>query len=431
MAYIDRCTRFTRGLIAVLAPALVVAALGCREDAASPTAPETRPALDIIVAHALSFRQVSVGGGHTCGVTTDSLAYCWGRSDRGQIGDGKVDLLGRLTPVAVVGGLRFLQVSAGLSHTCGVTTDNRAYCWGTNGSGRLGDGTAGTVRPRPVAVAGGLRFRGVTAGHVHTCGVTTGDRAYCWGFNRDGRLGDGTTVRRLTPVPVAGGLRFRQVNTTTISVGVGVPHTCGTTTRNVAYCWGLNGFGQIGDGTTIDRLRPVPVAGGLRFRHVRAGDAHTCGVTTDDRAYCWGNNIIGQLGDGTTTSSPTPVAVAGGLQFGLVRAGWRYTCTVTRGNLAYCWGLNASGLLGDGTTTDRSTPVAVAGGLKFRSVSAGSSHTCGVTTGSVAYCWGTNNFGQLGDGTRETSLTPTPVSGPTELSEAGRSTKSVAPTANK
>jgi alpha-tubulin suppressor-like RCC1 family protein len=423
MAYIDCCTpslpdsaprggplrRLTRRLALLLAPALVVAALGCREDATSPSGPEPGPVL-ATTAVALSFRQVSVGVGHTCGVTTDSLAYCWGRSDRGQIGDGKVDILDRLAPVAVVGGLRFLQVSAGLDHTCGVTTDNRAYCWGTNGSGRLGDGTT-TDRPSPVAVAGGLKFRGVTAGHRHTCGVTTDDRAYCWGFNRDGRLGDGTTSRRLMPVPVAGGLRFRQVNTTTISAGIPGPHTCGTTTGDVAYCWGANGAGQIGDGTTIDRLTPVPVAGGLRFSHVRAGGLHTCGVTTDDRAYCWGSNGVGQLGDGTTTHRLTPVVVAGGLQFGLVRAGSQYTCGVARGHVAYCWGANFDGLLGDGTTIQRLTPVAVAGGLEFRGVSAGGSNTCGVTTGSAAYCWGTNNFGQLGDGTRITRLTPVPVAG--------------------
>jgi alpha-tubulin suppressor-like RCC1 family protein len=405
--------RLTCRLAYIFGPILVVAALGCRENE-SPTAPGAGPALATVPAAALSFRQVSVGSRHACGVTTDSLAYCWGGNDRGQIGDGKLDLLARLTPVAVVGGLRFVQVSAGVDHTCGVTTGHRAYCWGFNGSGRLGDGTAANTRPAPVAVAGGLLFQGVTAGRQHTCGVTTDNRAYCWGFNRDGRLGDGTTVRRLTPVRVAGGLRFRQVNTT----GSTVPgsHTCGTTTGDVAYCWGANGDGQLGDGTAINHGTPVPVAGGLRFRHVRAGIRHSCGVTTDDRAYCWGHNFFSQLGDGTTTSRLTPVAVAGGLQFGQVRVGAFYSCGVTLSNVAYCWGSNESGQLGDGTTTNRLTPVAVAGGLKFRlgdrGVSAGAAATCGVAVDNRAFCWGSNSGAQLGDGTLIQRLTPVPVAGP-------------------
>ena len=151
--------RLIRRLAPVLAPALLVAALGCREDAESPTAPEPGPALKTTQAQTLPFRQVSAG---TCGVTPDHRAYCWGDNFLGQLGDGTTT--DRLTPVAVAGGLRFREVSTGFVHTCGVTPDDRAYCWGLNASGQLGDGTT-TNRLTPVAVAGGLRFRQVTAGN--------------------------------------------------------------------------------------------------------------------------------------------------------------------------------------------------------------------------------------------------------------------------
>lgn len=109
-------------------------------------------------------------------------------------------------------------------------------------------------------MADGLRFRRVGLGSNHTCGVTTSHVAYCWGFNDVGQLGDGTEdIIRLTPVRVAGGLRFRQV----ISGGDGSGHTCGVTTSHVGYCWGRNNFGQLGDGTTTDRPTPVPVAGAM------------------------------------------------------------------------------------------------------------------------------------------------------------------------
>jgi len=349
------CTRFR--FVPVLPLALVVAALGCQEDAQSPTAPELGPALAIRPANGLSFRQVSAASIHTCGVTPDHRAYCWGENSFGRLGDGTTDI-DHLTPTRVVGGLRFRQVSAGVAHTCGVTPDHRAYCWGENSFGQLGDGTTALVRVTPVRVAGGLRFRQVSKGFFHTCGVTPGERGHCWGDNRFGQLGDGTTTDRRTPVAVAGGLRFRQLSG-------GEAHTCGVTPDNRAYCWGDNRFGQLGDGTTTQRLTPVAVAGGLRFRQVSAGRFHTCGVTPGERAYCWGNNDQGQLGDGTTTRRETPAAVSGGLRFRQLSAGsggFSHTCGVTPGNLAYCWGSNEAGQLGDGTTTDRGTPVPVAGG---------------------------------------------------------------------
>jgi alpha-tubulin suppressor-like RCC1 family protein len=182
--------RLTRRLAPVLGPA-----------ATSPTAPEPAPALDITAAHTLAFRQVSTGFGHTCGVTTNNLAYCWGFNLFGQLGDGTTTILSA-TPVAVAGGLRFRQVSAGSDHTCGVTTDSLAYCWGINRSGELGNGTT-TNRLKPVRVAGGHLFRGVSGASHHSCAVTTGDRAFCWGQNSLGELGDGTTTNRLTPVAVA------------------------------------------------------------------------------------------------------------------------------------------------------------------------------------------------------------------------------------
>jgi alpha-tubulin suppressor-like RCC1 family protein len=188
-----------------------------------------------------------------------------------------------------------------------VTTGNLAYCWGLYFAGQLGDGTT-TDRPTPVAVVGGLRFREVSASFNHTCGVATGNIAYCWGDNQLGQLGDGTTIdypgSRPTPGAVAGGLRFREVT-------AGEFHTCGVATGNVAYCWGADFNFQLGSGALGgEGLTPVPVAGGLRFRQLSAGGDHTCGVTTGNVAYCWGTNTSGELGNGTTSPSHTPVAVA-------------------------------------------------------------------------------------------------------------------------
>jgi alpha-tubulin suppressor-like RCC1 family protein len=336
-----------RRLASLFALALMTAAVGCREDAESPTAPDAGPALAVTATTALTLRQVSAGAFHTCGVATDLRAYCWGLNRNGELGDGTT--MSRSRPTAVARGLQFIQISASDEHTCGVTTDSLVYCWGRGQYGRLGNGGTGN-RVRPAPVAGGRRFRQVNTGLFHTCAVTSADRAYCWGDNGWGQLGDGTKTARLTPVLVAGAsLRFRRVS-------AGEAHTCGVNTGNqAAYCWGNNGSGNLGDGTTTDRLTPVRVAGGLSFSQVVAGP-HTCGVTTDHRAYCWGYNFTGALGDGTEIDRLTPVAVAGGLQFNGVSPGAGYhTCGVTTLKRGYCWGHNAYGQLGTGTNTGPET----------------------------------------------------------------------------
>jgi alpha-tubulin suppressor-like RCC1 family protein len=398
------CTR--PRFVPILPLAVLLVALGCGEDAPSPTAPDPSPALATAATTAPAFYQLSTGEAHTCGVTTDNRAYCWGVSAYGRLGDGTTS--DRLTPVAVVGGLLFRQISAGVSHTCGVTTDFRAFCWGWNVAGQLGDGTTSN-RLKPVRVAGGKLFRTVEAGFMHSCGMSYPDnRAFCWGRNGSGQLGDGTMASHPTPVAVVGALQFRQVT-------VGYGHSCGVTTANWAYCWGDNQFGQVGDSTAgWIRVKPVRVRGTRQYRQIDAGSKHTCAVTaTDNRAYCWGRNDTGQIGDGTLTSRRWPKAVAGGLSLRRVTAGgassYGNTCAEATGSRAYCWGVNSTGALGDGTTTQRLTPVPVAGGLYFSQVSAGALYACGKTSAGVAYCWGENGNGQLGDGTTLNRSTPVAV----------------------
>ncbi len=318
------------------------------------------------------FAAVSAGYAHTCGISTTGAAYCWGDNEAGELGNGKYPSHVGFPLGLVVGGVSFAAVDAGNFHTCGVTAAGAAYCWGNNREGELGDGTT-TNSSSPVRVAGGLSFAAVSAGGGHTCGVTTASAAYCWGPS--------------TPVLVTGSLSFAEVS-------AGYLHTCGVRATGAAYCWGDNGSGQLGDGTTTSTASPVPVAGSVSFAAVSAGYDHTCGITAAGAAYCWGRNDVGQLGDGTTTDRSSPILVAGGISFAAVSAGHAHTCGVAVAGAAYCWG--GGGQLGDGTTTNRSSPVLVTGGISFAAVSAGYAHTCGVTAAGVAYCWGYNGYGQLG-----------------------------------
>ena len=395
----------------LLSLALLALTLGCREDAKSPTAPDFPPAA-AITASALVFSQVSAGTHHSCGVTSDDRAYCWGRNSDGQLGDGTTTR--RVVPVPVAGTLRFRQISAGFSSTCAVTTDYRAYCWGTNDIGQLGDGTTDR-RLQPAAVAGGHQFREVQTTFQHACGVTySTKRGYCWGDNRNGQLGVGNNTGPETgyygsysskPVAVIGGSTFRRVSP-------GYNHSCGVTTDNRVFCWGYNRYGQVGDSSTgWKRFKPSQVAGTRQYRQVDAGRDFTCAVTTGNRAFCWGYGATGVLGNGSTSPSRWPKPVSGGLSVERVTAGDFHTCAETTTNRTYCWGFNGNGSVGDGTSTRRLTPVAVVGGLSFGQLSAGN-HTCGRTPDGVAYCWGAGWEGELGTGTLGNSTTPVPVSDP-------------------
>ena len=197
-------------------------------------------------------------------------------------------------PKQVTSGLTFTQLSASEGPTCGVTTSGDIYCWGSqNDAGQLGIGTFDTdTHPAPELVVGGLTFRSVSAGVTHACGITTTDAAYCWGSNVNGELG-ATAVETCsfgpcstTPMAVSGGLTFR-------AIAAGSQYTCGVDTSGQAYCWG-GGPGGIGGGNAT----PSALGVGIDFVALSGGGAHLCGVSSSDLAYCWGHNWNGSVGNG-------------------------------------------------------------------------------------------------------------------------------------
>jgi alpha-tubulin suppressor-like RCC1 family protein len=349
------------------------------------------------------FAYLGLWGGteFSCGVSTAGAPYCWGRNNRGQVGNGGI--VDQTSPAAVTGGLVLPTIGLGAEHACGLTSNGAAYCWGFNSDGQLGDGTT-TNRLTPVPVAGGLAFVSIEGGDAHTCALTAAGAAYCWGQNNRGQLGDGTTTARLTPVPVAGGISFR-------ALALGAQFSCGLAASGAVYCWGFNSNGQLGDGSKTNRPMPTVIAG-TGWTAVAAGEEFACALGQGGAASCWGRNDKGQLGDGTKASRSQPSVVSGGIAFSRLDAGGKHACGVTTTGTAYCWGLNADGELGDGTLGDRLAPVAVLGGTLFATVSAGGLHTLALTPTGVAYGWGRDANGQLGTGTTTDKLTPVAVREP-------------------
>ncbi len=304
----------------------------------------------------LLFRDVSVAENLICGLTQNDDAYCAGNNSRGEVGDGSTVMKRGFAKVA--GGRRWRKLAAGGQHACGISRDATAYCWGSQAGGKLGDGVAciGCSVPVPVEVLGGHIFVTIRAGGGSTCGLTAEGKAWCWGSNDQGLLGEGNPPWRgfrAVPVPVAGEHTF-------MDLALGGYHACGLTLSGKAFCWGSNAQGQLGDGTFSSSGVPVEVSGARQWTRILPGRLHTCGVSPEDVLYCWGRNEHGQYGNGTTTESAVPLRVGPTPRFMRAIAGGDHMCSLDILGRAECWGRGDYGQLGNGRLGDRLRPDAVA-----------------------------------------------------------------------
>ena len=351
------------------------------------------------------FTAISAGFAHTCAITSAGGAKCWGGNAFGEVGNGGGPLSTALRPVAVRGLKSGVKViAAGGQHTCAVTRGGAATCWGEDRVGQVGRPATPTGRtPVPVNVARlGTGVRAIAAGSQHTCAVTSSGGVKCWGAG----YASGSTTPTSTPVDVAG------LAGGVTAIVAGRDQTCVRTSVGGVKCWGWNINGQLGNGTTTYSYTPVDVVGLTSgARSIAAGASFTCAVTSGGGAKCWGWNVSGQLGNGSRSVDPgtTPVDVVG-LSSGVsaITAGAHHTCALTSGGGVKCWGSSVFGQLGNGSRTDSNTPVNVVGLTSgVRAIAAGESHTCALMRGGGVRCWG-RNYGRLGNGSN-TELSTKPV----------------------
>ena len=382
--------------------------------------------------------QTSAGISHTCALTTSGGVKCWGHGSYGQLGnDGAfyeypvavVDGDGSSTPLANIS-----QISAGSSHTCALTTSGGVKCWGSGTFGRLGnDGTSSTDAPVDVVDEDGgsgtlAGIVQVSAGDSYTCALTSTGGVKCWGLGSNGRLGNDGTSSTDAPVDVVDGDGSSTPLANISQISVGSYHTCAVTSSGGVKCWGNGSSGQLGNDGTSSTDAPVDVVDGdgnstplANISQISAGSHHTCALTTSGGVKCWGNGSSGQLGNDSTSSTDAPVDVVDGdgnstplANISQISAGRHYTCALTTSGGVKCWGSGSSGQLGNDDTSSKDAPVDVVDGdgsstplANISQISSGGSifgsHTCAVTSSGGVKCWGSGSFGRLGnDGTGDT-----------------------------
>lgn len=247
-----------------------------------------------------TFTQMSVGGSVSCGVTEGQAARCWGFSTFGALGAfdlSRPNYTGgdNPIPIAVEGDHRFRALYAGVSHTCALTPDGEAWCWGADTYGQTGRARANR-KHIPGRVEGSQRFITLALGSVFSCGLGTDSAAYCWGTGgRRGRaqswvLGSNSDS---TVIPVRA-----NISAPLASIVANANHACALTPEGEAWCWGANEYGQLGRGNRSRAEPPAAVHTSQRFRQLAVGAFHTCGLSTSGAVWCWGEDEFRQVGGG-------------------------------------------------------------------------------------------------------------------------------------
>ena len=382
---------------------------------------------------------VTSGENFSCARRRTGAVVCWGRNQSGQLGDGSTT--NRLTPVEVTGVSGATDVRAGMRHACALV-GGALRCWGENTFSQLGDATT-TNRTAPVAVPGLSGLRAFSLYLHHTCSLGTDGTVRCWGNNPYGEAGGGTEAQT-TPVAITGlndVVDVQQGTGNNVATGAGTSWRCALHRTGAVSCWGSasqgNASGQLGDGTTTNRTLPTRVTGLTNAAAISVGAAGggsaVCARRTDGSAVCWGLNNYGQLGDGTTTNRLTPTPVPGMTSVAEVETNGLTTCARKTDGTIWCWGYNYYGELGQGDQLNRPNPTQVmAVGTMAQELFVGVNFVCArLSTGQV-HCWGRNIEGQLADGsstnrytsgpvttTASTTATPVALTGITALSHCG------------
>jgi len=345
---------------------------------------------------------IAVGAGDqtSCALRRNGTVYCWGSGSQGQLGFVGAD---STSPIAVPSINDASALAVGFAHACVLRSGGKATCWGASGSGATGVLQVVPTPPTEVAGISGATAIAASGGQSspgRTCVVRADSSAACWG---QGPLGNGV-LQTDSPVrlPVAGA-------TDAQSIAAGNRHTCIVQSTGRVLCWGENTWGQLGDGSTVNRALPTAVVGLPAMTAVAPADTHSCGLAVDASVWCWGDNGRKQLGNNRTTGVQPPSRVEGLANVMSVSTGTWHSCALLHSDEVYCWGRGENGELGTGATADSHVPIRINGLSGVRSISASFTSTCALLVNGTVKCWGYDSYGSLGVPDLAYSTSPMPV----------------------
>lgn len=348
---------------------------------------------------------LSSGGLHSCAILDNGSVKCWGRGNRGQMGNN-LSTENNPTPILtnnLGAGRTAVSISSGGEHTCAILDNGSVICWGNGATNQMGTGEGGMTKYPPTltsSLGDGRTAVALSAGRDHTCAILDNGSIVCWGADGDGQLGDGIRTNLGTPTQTTG----LGAGRTAIAISAGEGHTCAILDNGSVLCWGRNGEGQLGNGAaTVDQVSPILTSSlgpGRTAVALGLGKEHTCALLDNGHVSCWGQGRNGQIGDGTTTTTYTPKTIS---NFGsgnpalavAISSGDEHTCVILETGSVSCWGWNSHGQAGG----SGSSPglINFSGGRKAIGLSLGKVNSCFVLDDGTIPCWGTNSHGERGN----------------------------------
>lgn len=347
--------------------------------------------------------KVTTGFFHNCMLMSDNSINCFGNNRFGQLGNGITENASDIVPEIVLNASNVLQLVTGNYHSCFMLGANDVKCFGDNQYGELGNET-NTASSTPVSVSNLINVNYITSGLNHNCALLNDGKVNCWGDNQFGQLGNNSMLNSNIPVEV---MFVEEPEIIVTFLSSGGNHNCVITSLGFVYCWGFNGYGQLGinedfnDYSTCrnencaaaSERRPKELIDFLNVTSIYCGGTHTCAFKGTD-LYCFGGNQWGQLGNGTYIATKKPPLTTTLTGYDSVKLGGGVTCGIQGGNLK-CFGRNDDGELGNGTYLKSNIPINVTNGIGIIDYSIGQTHNCFIDSMGLK-CFGNNSQKQLG-----------------------------------
>jgi|GEM_PF-5356110 len=345
-------------------------------------------------------KAISFGNSFGIAIKEDDSIWGWGTLPFGSDQNSDIN---NAVPVLAPGMNNVSLASGGKNHSVAIKIDGTVWAWGDNSHNQFGYETVSPKSSVPEQIGeDSYGTAKIYSGIYHNLLVGSSGQVWTWGNNGDGQLGDGTTINKMIPVKISGQEHKRTAT-------AGGSHGLMVDMSGQVWAWGLNSFGQLGNEAVYSSVSPIMIPSFSGINAVAAGYSHSLALDTSGNVWAWGDNSYGQLGDGTMTNQTSPVQVMAGVK--TIECGYYHSIAIKNDGTVWVWGNNMYGQLGDGTTINAAVPVQVIGLTNAAAVTGGLYHSIALKTNGEVFAWGLNSSGQLGDGSFINRITPIKVEG--------------------